>query len=456
METGSLKKDSLSVLETVALSVAVMGPSASVSVIVILMAEITVYSAPLVLFISMLTVGLVAVSIIKLNQYFPSSGSVYGFAEKTLGRKAGFVAGWLIVFTYLILGTSCATIVGTYLQIVFGIFGANIHWEPIVLLELVLVRYLTGKDAKANTRIMLLLEAVTMGILIVLSVFILTKAAGTASLSAAPFMPGSNSLSAIAIATVFGFLAFSGFEGASSLGEESKNPRKTIPIAVASAVVISGIFYILVSYAQVIGFGATPEGVKALVGSDAPMAELASRYMNNSYSIIILLCISISFFSAVLGCVSAGARILYTMGRDGLLSTRLGKTHRKYNTPYVGINILTAVTALILISCFSMEAIDVGRYAATIGTLALILTYILATFCALVFFFRNNIWKGVKLIIPVMSIFLLGYIFYSNVYPVPNYPMNLFPYLVVVWIFVGIILSFRINRTKFENPHHHL
>lgn len=442
METSKLRKDSLSALETVALSVAMMGPSASISVIVIMMAQITAYSAPLVLFVSMLGVGLVAISIIKLNQYFPSSGSVYNFAEKTLGKKAGFVAGWLIVFTYLMLGISCAAIVSSYLQIVLGIFGINIHWELIVLFELALVRYLTEKDVKVNARIMLLLEAVTMGILIVLSVIILSKAAGMSALSTAPFRPGGNSISTIAIASVFGFLAFSGFEGASSLGEESKNPKKTIPTAVAGAVIISGIFYILVSYAQIIGFGVTPEGAKALAGSDAPLAELASRYMNDGFFIVILLCISISFFSAVLGCVSAGARILYTMGRDGMLSTKLSKTHNKYNTPYAGINILTIVSALILGGCFRMEAIDVGRYAATIGTLALILSYIFTTFCAIVFFFRNNIWKGVKLIVPVISIFLLGYIFYSNVYPVPGYPMKLFPYLVIVWILIGICLSF--------------
>lgn len=242
METNSLKKDSLSIMETIALSVAIMGPSASISVIIIMMASLTSYSAPFVLFISMVCVGLVSVSIIKLNQYFPSSGSVYYFAEEILGKRAGFISGWLIVFTYLVLGVSCAAIACSDLQSILAGLGVNIHWEFIIFVIMALVWYLAGRDAKVSIRVLLVLEIISMGILLILSAIIIIKASDTTGLSLAPFKPEGNSLSSIAIASVFGFLAFSGFEGASSLGEESKNPQKTIPKAVASAIIISGIF----------------------------------------------------------------------------------------------------------------------------------------------------------------------------------------------------------------------
>ncbi|MDP4093421.1 MAG: APC family permease [Bacillota bacterium] len=447
MEPGKLKKNSLNIFETLALSVAIMGPSASISVTVILMAFYAGCSSPLIFLISMVCIGLISVSIIALNKYFPSSGSVYNFAEKTLGRRTGFISGWLIVFTYLMLGVSCSAIAASTLQSILDNLGIQLHWGFIIIILMALVWYLAGRNAKLSTRILLVLEVISMSIILLLSIVIIVKTASTTGLSIAPFKPGNNSFSSIAGAVVFGFLAFSGFEGASSLGEESRNPKKMIPLAVAGSIIISGIFYILVSYAQVLGFGATP-GMQALTATDAPLADLALKYLSGSISIIIMLCVSISFFATTLGCVSAGARILYTMGRDGMLHKSLCRTNSRHNTPSVGINILVIVSVLIFAGCITLKAIDIGRYAATVGTLALVLSYLLANVCALVFFNKNKIWKGIKLILPVVSILILGFVFYLNVYPEPEFPLNLFPYVVILWIVVGIILSLRLKKKQ--------
>lgn len=446
MEQGKLKSNSLNIFETLALSVAIMGPSASISVSVILMAIYVGFSSPFVYAISMACVGLVSVSIIALNKYFPSSGSVYNFAEKTLGKRMGFLSGWLIVFTYLMLGVSCAAIAASTLQSIFEGFGFKIHWVLIIVVIVILVWFLAGRNAKASTRMLLLLEAVSMSIILLLSIVIIVKTASTTGLSVTPFKSGNNSLSSIASAVVFGFLAFSGFEGASSLGEESRNPKKMIPLAVASSIIISGIFYVVVSYAQVLGFGPTPEGIQALTATDAPLAELATKYLSGGISVIIMLCVSISFFATTLGCVSAGARILYTMGRDGMLRKSLRKTNSRHNTPTAGINILVAALVVIFGGCFTLEAIDIGRYAATIGTLALLLTYLMTNVCGLVFFYKNKVWKTLKLTIPILSILILGFVFFLNIYPEPEFPLNLFPYVVILWIAVGILLSFRLKK----------
>ena len=443
MKINELKKDSLNIFETVALSVAIMGPSASIAIIVGMMAFYTNYSAPLVFAGSMLIVGFVSISIVKLNQYFPSSGSVYYFVEKTLGTRAGFVSGWLIVFAYLMLGVSCAAVASSYLQSLLGAFGLNINWEIIAAILLALVWYLAFKDAKTSTGMMLILEVASMGLILVLSIIIIIRTATSTGLSIVPFKLGGNSISSFSSAAVFGFLAFSGFEGASSLGEESKNPQKTIPIAILCAVIISGLFYIVVSYAQVLGFGITLDGMKALADSQAPLGDLTSRYLGSGVSIAILLCITVSFFSSTLGCVSAGARILFTMSRDNMLSHALARAHKIHNTPLVGINILIGITALILMSSFRLPALHVGGYAAMTGTLALLLSYIITVVGAIVYFHRNKIWKGVKLVIPIISVLALALIFYANVYPVPEYPMNLFPYIVVAWLAIGVFLGKR-------------
>lgn len=133
------------------------------------------------------------------------------------------------------------------------------------------------------------------------------------------------------------------------------------------------------------------------------------------------------------------------MGRDGRLSRALYRTNRKHHTPYVGINILIAVSVLIFAGCFRFKAIDVGRYAATAGILTLLLSYMLATICAVVFFHQSKVLKGVWLIIPVLSICILGIIFFLNIYPMPEYPGNLIIYGIFIWLIAGIFLSTRIK-----------
>jgi amino acid transporter len=133
------------------------------------------------------------------------------------------------------------------------------------------------------------------------------------------------------------------------------------------------------------------------------------------------------------------------MGRDGMLSGTLYRTNRKHRTPYVGINILIAVSALIFAGCFGLKAIDVGRYAATAGILTLLLSYMLATICAVVFFKRSKILRGGKLIASGLSICILGAIFILNIYPVPEYPVNRIICGIFFWLIAGIFLSMRIK-----------
>lgn len=441
MEKENLKKDSLNIFETIALSAAMMGPSASVAITSGIIASFAGYSVPLMFVVSMIIVGFVSISIIKLNAYFPSSGSVYFFAQKTLGDRAGFVTGWIIVLGYFMLGVSCNAVASVYFQSLISLFGIHIHWEIISMLMMIIIGYLTYKDAKTSTVVMLIIEVIAMGLIVILAGLIIVRALKTTGLSIEPFKLGKNNFSSLGTASVYGFLAFAGFEGASVLGEESKNPKKMIPLAILSAVIISGIFYVFVAYAQVLGFGLSAEGMKAFSSSEAPLGELISRYLGSQFSAMLLLCIGISFFSTTLGCINAGARVLFTMGRDGMLSKGLSKVHQKYHTPYIGLNIFILIITFILLSGFSMKAIEVGGYAAMTGTLAILLSYIITTIGAVSFFFKNKVWTHMQLVIPILSAFVLVLIVLANIFPVPAFPKNLCAYGVIVWLVIGILLS---------------
>jgi len=248
MEDTRLKKNHLSYIETIAMSVAIMAPTAAMALNVSLMASVSGYSISLVFLIAMVVIGFVALSFIKFNQYFSTAGSVYTFTTKSLGKKIGFLSGWLLFLTYLMFTAASSAETGSFLESFFHFSGFKIPWLPISIICTIIVWAFSFMDVKISTRIMLVFEGISIALILILSAVVLIKVGTTTGLSTLPFQTNHNSFSTLAQAVVFGFMSFAGFEGASSLGEETKNPKKYIPLAIACAVGLTGLFYLLVSY----------------------------------------------------------------------------------------------------------------------------------------------------------------------------------------------------------------
>lgn len=447
MAKSNLKKDNLSIIETIALSVAIIAPTAAMSINVSLMAKNASFSVPLIFVISTIVVGLVSFSIIKFNRYFSSAGSLYTFTGKSLGKRAGFITGWTLVLAYLTLAAGCSAEFGAFFSsLLKNFFGIQVTWLPLALIASIGILIFGISDAKISTRIMLTMEGLSIFLISILSIVILIKVGSTKGLSAIPFKTNGTHFSALASTSVLAFLSFIGFESASSLGEETKNPKKLIPLAIMSAVFVSGLFYIVVSYSQVIGFSVDAKGLKALTASSLPLTDLSDKYISKIFGMFLLLSASLSCFSCSLGSTCAGARILFSMSRDGMLHKNLSNVHKKYNTPYVGIIAILIPAILIQIPLYKINGIDAFNDLATIGSLAIIVSYLFTSVGAIAFFKHTREIKNSSILIPAISILPLVYVLCSNIYPIPEFPNNIFPYIVLGWIAVGFVLSKKIIK----------
>ena len=450
MGDTKLKKNHLSYIETIAMSVAIMAPTAAMALNVSLMASVSGYSISLVFLIAIIVIGFVALSFIKFNQYFSTAGSVYTFTTKSLGKKLGFLSGWLLFLTYLMFTAASSAEVGSFLESFFSFAGFKIPWLPISIVCTIIVWIFSFMDVKISTRIMLVFEGISIALILILSAVVLFKVGTTTGLSTLPFQLNNNNFSSLAQAVVFGFMSFAGFEGASSLGEETKNPKKYIPLAIICAVGLTGIFYLLVSYVQVMGFGLTSGGIGNLAASASPLGDLASKYMSNIFSLLIMFGAGLSAFSCALGSAAAGARILYSMSNDGIIPKKLSIVHPKFNSPHVAINIIMVCCLVFTIGLFQYSGSQVFGYLGTIAVLALLLAYLATNIGAIIYFTKSKVWKGFHLVIPTVAVFALGFTFYSNIYPIPTSPFNLFPYIVLGWILLGLIITFT-KRFKENN-----
>lgn len=438
-------------MEVIALSIAIIAPTFAMSMNVGLMAGTVSYSVSLMFVISTILMGFVAVSFVKFNQYFSSAGSVYTFVDRSMGKNAAAVSGWFLTFAYTCFACGCSCAFGSLFQeFVKEVTGVSIPWVVFALLCELVIFAIAFTDVTLSTKVMLTIEGVSIALIIILAAVILVKVSMAGKMSFAAFQVGDNKLSNFGAGIVFAILCFGGFEGASSLGEESKNPKKTIPLAIASTVIGTGVIFIFVSFAETVGFGTTDAGLKAFTTSPSTIVDLSEKYMGKVFTAVITLGICMSAFSTALGSMTAGCRAFYSMSRDGNAPEILSAVHPKHRSPYVALILMLVISVIPTVSLVQLDGSTVFGIVGTAGAMSLLLAYLMTSLGSILYFGKRRIWTW-QLIFPTVSLVILGYAFYSNIYPVPAFPVNILPYIVIAWTVAGCAVTYYCRKRASES-----
>jgi amino acid transporter len=451
--TAGLRRQ-LSTLQTVSISVGVMAPTLAMSITGVAPAGLIGRAAPLAYVTAALGVGLVAYGFVRLSSVVAHAGSVYGFVGRALGPGAGFVAGWALLGTYLVfpaVSISAAAVFGRALLDSAGI-AANAAWLPLALIAWAAIWWLASRQIRTAARSLLGIEAVSMLLILVLmTIIVVALVDGSAPRGQGVdldvfVLPSGTDLSTLALASTFGFLSFAGFEAAGSLGEEAHEPRRMVPRSIVVAIAVGGVFYVACTAVQSMGFGTDPAGVAQFAGSGAPLGDLATDYVGRGMAIALDIAAIVSALGAGLGCASVSARMLFALGRDGLVDGRLAGVSSATGAPARGLAFVMVFDGLTLIvfAAFGAEPMDAFFYLATIGVLSLLAMYVLTNAAALRFLAADG--ARAELALPVAGIAVAVYVLYHHIWPVPDFPFDVFPYLVAAWLVVGIALTLRRRR----------
>ena len=370
----------------------------------------------------------------------------------TLGPRAGFFAGWALLATYSLF--ICANIAE------IGLFGTsfldgagiwhNPSWIVISLIAAGLVWFLAYGDVKIATRALLSFEGISVSLIVIVVVVIFWKViGGTApngqAFTLKPFVPASGTtVGAIAFASVFGLLSFGGFEGAAALGEETNNPRRNIPLAIAVAVGFCGVFYTIVMLAQSLGFGIDPAGIKAFSTSSAPLGELSKTYVGTGMEDAINFGAMLSAFASCLGCAAGASRILFALGRDGFVTRRLGDASARTGSPSnsLAVVMIFGIAVTIWLRLNDTSAVNAFFYPGTAGVLSMLIAYFVMQFGAAKFLHLERREPRWRVVIVALATAAIVYTFYRQVWPKPAYPYDLFPLLIAGWAVAGIVITF--------------
>ncbi len=316
-------------IETLAQSVSAMAPSTSPSLTIPLVFALAGNATWFVYLLATVATLLVGFCVSRFARLSASPGSLYSYTADTLPPIFGVTAAWALLLAYLAIGASVAGGALYYTNLLSLQF---LHWAPPALPTLAVVcvaaGYIAYRDVKLSAELMLWIEVCSISLIALVLAVMLVHSGWHLDID--QFRLKGISLSALGPALVLSMFSFVGFESATTLGGEAREPLRTIPRAIIQCAILAGVFFILCSYSEVLGFRG--ESGK-LSETTSPLHLLAAKAGISPLGVGIDFGAFISMIACVLACATAAARVVMRMARAGLLPSVLERTNRRHRTP---------------------------------------------------------------------------------------------------------------------------
>jgi amino acid transporter len=328
---SGLDRHRLSPLPVLAQSVAAVAPSGAMATIPAIVVGATGSSALLAFLAAMAVCLLVASCIRRFACRMRAAGGLYTFTAKALHPVAALASGWSAIVGYAAVAMAGLVAVGLHLADIAVHLGVPADVGPALAVPSLLLAgaaawTLMHRGIRLSATVTLLVEC--LSIVLVLAVLGVLIAVVLPSARPGQAFSFDIDLPALALGTVVALSAFVGFESATTLGVEAHRPLQTVPSALRWTVPAAGVLYLLSVAVQSLALsvpGAPPAGT--------PLAGLVSLHEAGMMSIVLDLAVVTSFFSCTLASVNALSRVLFCMGREGVLPARLGRAHPRHRTP---------------------------------------------------------------------------------------------------------------------------
>lgn len=400
-----------------------------------------------------------AISYAMVSREMPAAGSAYTWLWRTTWPPLGAWVGWIMATYYVVVMFLQPIIFGMFFNELLdwiGVGSSTLTYVVGVLLATAIVIPAVYKDVQVSARTALGFMLFEMVTVLALSVTILIVVGHHGHISAKPFDPGAatGGFSAISTAALFGILAFTGFDAASTVAEEARTPKSLVPLAIVISVLVVGAFWIFTSWAFSLS---TPAGEVARLAESGvtPITPIAGNYWHRGDVVV-----TITGLTASLGCYVAGmvaiGRVLFAMGRDKTMPGVFGKLNERYGTPW---SVLHVAFVLVIAVCAIVGAIagpfKVWTWCGSATVFFALVTYAFVHVANAVYHWRykrsdfNWILSG---LIPLVGLAVIGYALYKSFFKGlwegdfgSGKSIVLFA---LVWSVVGILYTLYLRRYR--------
>ena len=441
-----LRREVLSPMETLAQSVSTIAPTTTPAATIPLVCALAGNGTWLAYVLATAAVLLVALCIGKYARFSASPGSLYSYASMTLPPALAATAAWSLLLAYIATG---ASVIGGFYHYGALLFrDATGHGLSTVFLALLAAAISVGvawRDVKISARLMLWIEATSVSVILVVVALVLWHNGG--HLDWQQLRLAGVKGSGLRLGLVLALFSFVGFESATTLGSEARDPLKTIPRAVIQSALLAGAIFTLCAYAEVLGFRNVGEDLGT---SQAPMRVLAQVGGIPIFGLLIDVGALVSMFAGTLACITAAARVLLLMSHHGLAHESLRKTHRRHETPALGIFVTgaAAVFPVVVLAARGASGLDVYGWMGSLATYGFIVAYALVCLALPRYLKEQNAYRSGAQVIPWLASAAMLLALIGNLYPVPEGPYGKLPYLYVTYLSAGMLWYFLRARNR--------
>lgn len=321
------------------------------------------------------------------------TGGLYAYVEVAFGRYIGFLAGVLYFLTAILAISGIVELIASSVGSFVPILSASLGKPVVILLVLAFLVAINIRGVRTGARAV---EALTIVKLAPLLIFVF---AGLFFLHphalAWPGWPHGDVLGRSVLQLLF---AFVGIEVALVPSGEIKNPSRTVPRSIFTALGITTLLYIMI---QLVALGVMGNELGRY--GDTALAEAAARFLGNAGRLLMLIGLAVSAFGWVASDILSSPRIVYAFGRDRFIPSFFGRIHPRFHTPHVAIVTYATLT-------FFLSFSSTFQKLAVLSNTAVLLLYILCFLAALELKRRDVRGEGVPFgfpganFIPVIAI----------------------------------------------------
>ena len=384
----------------------------------------------LVYLVGFVAIGFTALSYVRMSRRFPIAGSVYSYVQRGLNPHAGFMSGWLILLDYCITPALLYTMVANWGTMLVP----NSPWWLWIIVFIAFNTFVNIRGVSLTRGIdfvIFAVEIIAVIAFVALGCNFIMGGGGAGEFKMDPvWQPEKVTFNFLAAGISIAALNFLGFDGISTLAEETEHPEKNIGRGILIALGIIIVCFAVQTY------------IASLIQPD--WASWSEEHANNAFfygcqliggnifmNIMLVINIVAVGIANIMNAQLAASRLLYSMGRDKVIPSIFGKVHPKYKTPWVGSLFIGAV-ALVLVAVLGMADL------ATLVNFGALASFIMLNFSVFWFFFikegkRKTFGDWVKyLICPWIGIIILAYVF-TGFQPI-TYIMG------ITWFVIGFII----------------
>ncbi|TDB71850.1 APC family permease [Micromonospora sp. KC721] len=363
---------------------------------------------PLAFLVVAAVLALFSVGYVAMARRVENAGAFYAYVSHGLGRPAGVGAAWAALVAYNALQVGLYGAIGAASAPVFGtLFGVEPHWALVALAAWAVVAALGLLRVDVNGLVLAVLLIAEILVIVVFDLGQLGNPAGGA-VSLDALTPANLLVPGLGAALVLATTGFVGFESAVVFSEESKDPKRTVPLATYLSIAIIAGVYALSSWTMTVATG--PENIAQQAGEQSVglIFNLAGTHLGGTVVTIGQALFMTSVLAAMISFHNTTARYAFALGRERVLPAAFGRTSPRTGSPRVA-SLAQSLLGLVVILLYALNGWDpvlqLFYWAGTGGGFGVLLLIAATSIAVIAFFTRHasteNLWR--RLVAPGLA-----------------------------------------------------